>query len=182
MRPFKKTIYEYKTFQIKGQLTINPDIEGLLFCARALSSNRNDKRKIFNHLYVKGNFIVGTNGARLHEYKLKERIPNGFYAVLVKNKRHVVLCQEKIIDEYPKWKSLFPNKTQLIDTENITIDKVNFDRTMYQLNNISKFPVNISFIKDLEDFMQLHFIESKDWLYFQGQGTNTRAIIMGICE
>ena len=179
----QKTAYEYKN---KPKTPVNPDINGIHFCIRAMSRKKNDTRAHVTHLYVRDDKMAGTNGSRLHEYALKAKIPKGFYSVAVKLKNYVVLLHEdNIPTDYPQWFDLFPEK------ENYNIDKENprntiitgkdIHVTLYQLNRMANCPLNYEYIEDLEDEMILrHHKEDIDMFIFSNHNETMRAAIMGL--
>ena len=182
----ERTMYEYQGHS--DAFSLNPDIEGIHFCIRALKKQaKTDKRPHIRHLFVKDNLMVATDGSRLHEYRLKAKIPDGFYSVVLKHKKHIVLAHEPDInmDLYPKWEEILPTEDQFnIDSKEIRDVIVTDDRTnltLYQLNNMADFPVNYKYIEDMENGMTLkYFSNDKNMFYFINYEGTMKALIMGM--
>ena len=186
-RPNEKTIFEYASIRNKSGVRVHRDFEGIAFCIRGLDkANKGERRPHMLYLYVKGNFIVATNGARLHEYRLKEKLPEGFYSVIKKLKTFIIICHEHdVAEKYPAWKKLIPNKSQLnidrTDLRNVVVIDNNNDETLFQLNKLASHPIRFDYIKALENGMTLkYYEEDKSMFYFNNYDDTMRAIVMGM--
>lgn len=91
------------------------DFEGLSWTIRAISK---DSHRMLDCIQIKGDKIVGCDGARIHIYTVYEgsghEIPEGMYRVLVKNRNLVLLEAEPDIGvEYPNWKLIYEQERKV---------------------------------------------------------------------
>jgi hypothetical protein len=101
-------LYEFTKFRVKkNKWASHPDLDGIQFCLRALTKNKSERRMHVIRLYVKEGVMVGTDGNRLHTYKLETDMPDGFYRPLINTKANVIIYHEKDnTNSYPEYQDL----------------------------------------------------------------------------
>jgi len=173
-------LYEYEQQGLGKYARLDPDLQGIFFCAKALSKDRNDPRPHVHLLYVDGPNILGTDGARIHAYHLDIRIPNGWYKVLVCKKTHIAIYHDKKIKaEYPKWRKVLQLRKKIKEKLPVWINpSQDLDRTIFIINTEFGEAVNINFVKDLNHGFDMHHDENKNLIYFENDEKKLRAAIM----
>ena len=142
--------------------TVGTDLRGLLFVKSALTRDKTDKRPHMNLILISCGYAIGTDGRRLHRYKLQRKCKPGLYRVVAakagKN-GEIVLIREKryTTGDYPKWKQVFPNRRELLATVdfrkkakcNWTDVGVGVLPVMFRYLYENKQGFNVSYIADL---------------------------------
>lgn len=130
----------------------DPDIDGVLFCIKALEkTKRGDHAQITTSLYVENGEMVSTDGHRMHVYKLNDPVKEGHYTVLQKSNVSILL-QKQNLSGYPPWKTVFPEcMTALIP--NCYFDTIH-DVVRSYVKIIRNLPdgigLNYKYLEDLE--------------------------------
>lgn len=172
------------------------DYMGICFCARAMDKPSSyDRRLHMLYLCVRGNLMAGTNGSRLHEYKLRRKIPDGLYQIIVKTSGKIVIAfvlrsdwREGHLPPYPDWLSIFPKKEETDSWHMVSaMTKESFDTFVHRIFNLFERPVNIGYLRDLGYDMSAYIPKEDDepavkrgMLYFTNYEADRRAIIMSM--
>jgi len=80
------------------------DLNGLFFCASALSKNKSDTRPHVTNLFIDDGVVYGTDEARLHTYRPEMAVKDGWYRVFKAMKTHIVFFKVEYVPlcwEYP---------------------------------------------------------------------------------
>ena len=146
-----------------------------------MSKDKEDFRPHVKYLRVEDNTLVGTNGGRLHAYKLERELPDGWYKALESTKRYAAIYHDVSIQgDYPKWQDLLPDPESIDWTKAFFIDPDKaLDAAVYKINTKLDKCVNIGFVKDLGASFQVD-INSDDRIY--AESGNLQAIIMPMVQ
>jgi len=94
------------------KLTKNhPNFDGIKWVL-GVTSLKGDVRNHIRYTYVKGGDFVKTDGGRLHKYKLKDELGDGFYEVVKNIKSEVVI---NFVEDQEGWQYL--DYKELFNTE-----------------------------------------------------------------
>jgi len=162
-------LYEFKN----AKNHYDQDFEGIEFCIRALSKNKEEPRVQMIHLHIAKNIMTGTDGSRIHVYDLKDKFPKGWYRVIKKSRYYIALYKDpKIKDVRVPYAHLFPKPQKPYDPKDPknpepikTIDvetEHSLANAVYQINTKTNTLVNIKFVKDLKGYYELTIPESDD--------------------
>lgn len=97
----------------------HPDFYRFRFCAIALAKP-GDKRVHVSHVAIHpNNEVTGSDGARMHVFRPKNKYEPGFYRVFRNMNTSIIFAKAKDYDEslYPEYKSLFDVKGREPDFE-----------------------------------------------------------------
>jgi len=81
----------------------HPDFQVFRWLISALSKCSGEKRYHVIHLYIENNFLICTDGKRIHTFKSKDGgYVNGYYSVILDSPDHIFLKRNENIDrDYP---------------------------------------------------------------------------------
>jgi hypothetical protein len=80
----------------------HPETDQVFWVSGALTKQKNDPRAHLTHVYVKNGAFTATDGNRLHHYKSTENYTDGFYKVIKRAKKHIVLQNMGTDFNYPE--------------------------------------------------------------------------------
>ena len=144
------------------------DINGIHFCIRAL--NLKDRRIHISHLMVRSGYMYGTNGRRIHRYKLKGKFKNGLYRVFKHLKSHIIIMKtDEDLSNYPSVSSVF-KKNGKNKTNNITCTKDDYIfATSLIIRSLPDYQsINPEFLRDLNLYGATLYIEKDKILIMDG--------------
>jgi len=165
-------LYEFK--HTKNHF--DQDFEGIEFCIRALSKNKDEMRIQCMHLHVARNIMTGTDGSRIHVYDLRDKFPKGWYRVIKKTRGYIALYRDPKIKEIRlTYSHLFPKPQKPYDPQDpknpknpepvrtISIEtEHNLTEAVYKINTETNTALNIDFVKDLKGYYEMTIPEPDD--------------------
>jgi len=158
------------------------DLNGLFFCASALSKDKSDFRPHVTNLFIDDGVVYGTDGSRLHTYRPQMAVKDGWYRVFKAMKTHIIFFK---IEDVPGDRK-YPNIDAIVNREmadpdgDLNFVGGEFDHAVADI--IRALPddsaVSIEFLKSLNGLFSFKIAED-GMLFFDGIDVeNKRAFIM----